>query len=175
MDHDQQTGHGLAAVPDEDGMTAVAADPGDDSDAPIALGDAVAGQSAGNEPIGENISGGHELVRGNAVTLSQGSAGTVEASTVAISQGGAGRVTADEVSISQGGVGFARADHLTVQPDGSAFAVVTDNATLEPGANVFMLISRTTSGDARPVLDWRSAFALGGGVAMVIALLRRLR
>lgn len=174
MDHDQQTGHGFEAVPDEDGMTVSAADAGDDSDAPIDLAGA-AGAAATGQTADANISGGHELVRGNVVTLTQGSAGTVEASTVAISQGGAGRVTADEVSISRGGVGFARADRLTVQPDGSAFAVVTDNATLERGANVFMLISRTTSGEARPVIDWRSALGLGGGMALVIALLRRLR
>lgn len=90
MDHDQQTGHGFEAVPDEDGMTAGAADVGDDSDAPIDL----------------------EGARASA---------------------------ADET------------------------------------ADAFMLISRTTSGDARPVIDWRSALALGGGVALVIALLRRLR
>jgi hypothetical protein len=62
-----------------------------------------------------------------------------------------------------------------VQSEGSAFAVVADSATVDSGASVFMLLSRNVSGDVRPMLDWRSALALGGGAALVMAILRRLR
>jgi hypothetical protein len=167
LDHDQQTRQGFEPVPDEDDMFVGTADPGDDSDAPVQLDAA--------EPASSGRAGTAENVRGDVVTLTQGSAQSIEAATVNISQGGAARVSADEVSVHQGGVAVARAGHLTVQSEASAFAVVADNATVDEGANVFVLISRNVSGAVRPVLDWRSALALGGGAALVMSILRRLR
>lgn len=167
MDNEEQTtpeSAGFSAVPDEDEMPLGGADPGDDSDAPVELPGA---ESSWTPP------GGH--VRAENVTVSQGGAQTIEAGTVSITQGGAGRVTADELSVQQGGVGLARAERLTVQAEASAFAVVADNATIEDGANVFVLIGRNVSGDVRPVLDWRAALALGAGLAFFISLLRRIR
>lgn len=107
------------------------------------------------------------------VSITQGGARDVEATTVTINQGGAGRIRADELNVTQGGVGLARTDRLTIHEGGSAFAVVADNATLDPETSVFMLVARSTTGDVRPFLDWRAAAAFGAAFALVLRLLRR--
>ena len=139
----------------------------DDSAAPIRLDDLA--------PDTVAVGPGAEPVRAESVTVHQGSAQSIEASTVSITQGAAASVNADELSVQQGGVFLASARQLTVQSDSSAFAVYADNATVEEGANVFLLISPSVSGEVRPVLDWRAALAIGGGFALVISILRRLR
>jgi hypothetical protein len=116
-----------------------------------------------------------EPIRADHVEINQGGANSVEAQTVSITQGGAGQVRADEVSVSQGGIGLARAGRLTLGQGGSAFAIVADEATVESGANVFMVLARTASGEARPMLDLRSALAIGIGFGLIVSLLRRLR
>jgi hypothetical protein len=130
----------------------------DDSDAPIRLDDL--------EP---------DVVRGENVTVHQGSAQSIEASTVSITQGAAASVNADELSVEQGGVALARAQQFTVKADSSAFAVYAESATVEEGGNVFLLITPSVTGEVRPVLDWRAALAIGGGFALAISILRRLR
>jgi hypothetical protein len=114
-----------------------------------------------------------EHVRAEHVEISQGGAGTIEATTVSLQQGGAVRVRAREMSVAQGGVVVARTDNLRLQAESSGFAIVADQATIEPGANVFMLIARNATGDMRPVLDWRAAAAFGVAIGAVLALLRR--
>lgn len=109
------------------------------------------------------------------VSITQGGARDIDATNVTINQGGAVRVRADELNISQGGVALARAEHLTVQEGGTAFAVIADNATLDPDTSVFLLIAGSTKGDVRPVMDWRAAAAFGAGFAFVVGLLRRVR
>ena len=157
---EQATGQALDAgfepMPPENDDTATLSDL-DDSDAPIAL---------------DNLG---EVVRGENVTVHQGSAQSIEASVVNITQGAAATVNADELSVEQGGVALARAQQLTVKADSSAFAVYAEKATVEEGANVFLLISPSVDGEVRPVLDWRSALAIGGGFALAVSILRRLR
>ncbi len=119
--------------------------------------------------------GGARDIDATNVSITQGGARDIEATTVTINQGGAARISADELTISQGGVGIARTEHLTIQEGGNAFAVLADKATLDPETSVFLLIAGSTSGDVRPVLDWRSAAAFGAGFALVMGLLRRLR
>lgn len=114
-------------------------------------------------------------VRAEHVEINQGGAGSVDAHTVSITQGGAGQVRADEVTVSQGGIGLARTGRLSLGQGASAFAVLADDATIESGANVFMLLARNSSGNVRPLLDLRSALAIGAGFGLVVALLRRLR
>jgi hypothetical protein len=70
-------------------------------------------------------------------------------------------------------VAIARTEHLTVSEDASAFAVLADSAEVHEGGNVFLLIARSTTGEIRPVLDWRAALAIGAGFAIVLRLLRR--
>jgi hypothetical protein len=137
----------------------------DDSDAPIEL----TGIDATDIPA-PVISGD---VRAESVTISQGSANSIEADTVSINQGGVAQLRAAEVSVSQGGVAIARTEHLTVSEDASAFAVLADSAEVHEGGNVFLLIARSTTGEIRPVLDWRAALAIGAGFAIVLRLLRR--
>ena len=79
------------------------------------------------------------------------------------------------MTINQGGVALARTDNLTIAEGGSAFAVMADKATLNNESSVFVLIAGSSSGDVRPVLDWRSAAALGAGLVLAISLVRRLR
>jgi hypothetical protein len=158
-----------------------AGDPTDDSEAPV-LGDAADAETgealgpdgdiraAGNVDI---HNGGARDIDATTVSITQGGARDIEATTVTINQGGAGSIRAEELSISQGGVGLARADHLTLQEGGNAFAVIAEDATLDPEASVFLLIAGSAKGDVRPVLDWRSAAALGAAFALVLGILRR--
>lgn len=154
MDHEQV---------DPETMVGQQAAADDDSDAPVRL-----------DPNGRQHPDMNGDVRAENVTLSQGGARDIDATTVSISQGGAARVTADEMTISQGGVGMARTEHLTVGEGGSAFAVMADDATVEDGASIFMLVAGQVSGDVRPVLDWRSALALGAGLVVAWSLVRRV-
>lgn len=140
----------------------------DDSSAPISLDAVSAVQTEGATPPEA-----HGDVRADSVTISQGGANSVEAKSVSITQGGAGQVRAGELSVSQGGVGVAKAESLTVSQGGSAFAVMADTASVEKGGTIFMLVSRSTSGEVRPVLDWRAALAFGGAMALGLRLLRR--
>ena len=112
-------------------------------------------------------------VRAEHVEISQGSAGSIEATTVALTQGGAGRVRAHEMTVNQGGIGLARTDRLQLGERASAFAVISDEAALEPGSSVFMLLARSVSGDVRPIVDWRAAAAFGVGLGLAVSILRR--
>lgn len=144
----------------DDAISVAAAD--DDSDAPVELD-------------GKDVRTADGDLRAQNVTLSQGGAGSIEADTVSISQGGAGRVHAGQMSVSQGGVGLARVEHLTIEQDGSAFALMADEATVDDGANVFLLVAGKVSGNIKPLVDWRSAAAFGAGLALVLTLLRKIR
>lgn len=131
----------------------------DDSDAPIQLDDLSTGDANG------------DLRAGN-VSITQGGARDVYAEQVSISQGGAGRVQAESVSVSLGGIAVARAENLTVKEGGSAFAVSAGSVNVEEGGNVFLVLARQASGDAR-VVDIRAAFAIGAGLGIALRLLRR--
>jgi hypothetical protein len=180
VDHDQEPGTGLDEMSGDEleskhgepeAVADATPDLGDDSDAPIRLDDAAPGDEAGNlaaVPMEKNI-------RAENVTVSGSGAASIEATTVSINQGGAARVRADEVSLQQSGLFMARAGKLTVNSDGSAFAVVADEATVEEGANVFLLAAGTVKGDVRPIIDWRAGLAFAGGLALGVAILRRLR
>ena len=113
-------------------------------------------------------------VRAENVTLNQGGARDIDATTVTITQGGAAQVRAQQMSLSQGGVAVARTENLTVGEGGSAFAVMSDQATINEGGNVFLLVAGEVSGDARPVLDGRSAAAFAFGLVVAWRLVRRL-
>ncbi len=179
MHHDQDSAEfrtsdaAFEPVPPESDDTAATGEPDDDSDAPIRLDDLAPDAEAGAETVA--VGPGTEPIRAESVSVYQSGAQSIEAATVSITQGGAAQVKADHLSVSQGGVALARAQQLTVQSESSAFAVYAENATVEEGANVFLLISPSVSGEVRPVLDWRAALAIGGGFALVLSILRRLR
>ena len=141
------------------------ADPGDDSDAPIELGDA--------SPAAPGALPDH--VHGETVNLKQGGVQTIDASTVTITQGGAGRVNSDTMTLDQSGVAIARTNTLTLGSGASAFAIVANHATVEEGANAFILVSRSFEGDVQPTIDWRTALGFGAGLGLVLAIIRRLR
>jgi hypothetical protein len=135
-----------------------------DSDQPSAPGEHVVLSETGVRDI-----------RAASVSISQGGARDIDATTVTITQGGAGRVAAKEMTVSQGGVGMARTDRLQLERGGSAGAVIADQATVAPGANILLLVARTTSGEIRPLLDWRAAAAFAFGLVAGLRLLRRRR
>jgi len=108
------------------------------------------------------------------VELNGRGANVIEADSVTINQGGAGQVRAREITVNQGGIGMARAAHVDLAAGSGAFAVVADEATVESGANVVLLVAGRTSGEVRPLLDAPAALALGVGFAVAIRLLRRL-
>jgi hypothetical protein len=143
----------------------------DDSDAPVSLDDHGSASQNGHLPDGMDASGD---VRAQSVTLNQGGARDIVATTVSITQGGAAQVRAEQMSLSQGGVALARTHNLTVAEGGSAFAVLSDHATVNKGGNVLVLVAGEVSGDARPLLDWRSALALAAGLVVAWRLVRRI-
>jgi hypothetical protein len=108
------------------------------------------------------------------VELNGRGANIVEADTVAINQGGAGQVRAREITVNQGGIGVARASRVDLAQGSGAFAVVADEATVEAGANVVLLVAGRTSGEVKPLLDAPAALALGMGFAVALRVLRRL-
>ena len=143
----------------------------DDSDAPVSFKDTTHAHHNGHRPDGMDESGD---VRAENVMLNQGGARDINATTVSITQGGASRVSAEQMNVSQGGVALAKTENLTVADGGSAFAVLSDHATVNEGGNVLVLIAGEVSGDARPLLDWRSALALAAGLVVFWRLLRRI-
>ncbi len=159
----------LAASADDELISGTAAD--DDSDAPVRLDENGQRHKNGHLPAGMTEDGD---VRAENVTLSQGGARDIDATTVSITQGGAAQVRAQHMSLSQGGVALARTESLTVGEGGSAFAVMSDQATINEGGNVLLLVAGEVSGDARPVLDWRSALAFAVGLVVAWRLVRRI-
>jgi hypothetical protein len=143
----------------------------DDSDAPVSFEDTTHAPQNGRLPQGMDASGD---VRAENVTLTQGGARDIVATTVSITQGGAAQVRAEQMNLSQGGVALAKTDNLTVADGGSAFAVLSDHATVNEGGNVLVLLAGEVNGDARPLLDWRSALALGAGLVVAWRLVRRI-
>ncbi len=140
----------------------------DDSDAPVRLED---GPANGHMPDGMDANGD---VHAQNVNLSQGGARDIQATTVSITQGGAAQVHAEQMSLSQGGAAIVHADNFTLNEGGTAFAVMSDQATVNEGSNVLLLVAGEVHGDARPLLDWRSALALGGGLVIAWRLIRRI-
>jgi len=138
------------------------------------------GIAAGMADIGpsdtvEIRNGGARDTDATTVSITQGGARDIDAQNVTINQGGAAQVHADDLTINQGGVAIARTENLTIAEGGSAFAVMADKATLKADSSVFLLVAGSSSGDVRPVLDWRSAAALGAGFVLAVSLIRRLR
>ena len=113
-------------------------------------------------------------MRAEQVEISQTSASNVDAEIVSISQGAAGQVRAREVTLSQGAIGLARADRVQLGEGSSAFALMANEAKVDAGATIMLLVSGETSGDVRPLLDLPTALAIGAGFGLAIALLRRL-
>ena len=154
----------LVAEPAPTPAAAEPVDPGDDSDAPIELGDGEQAPAAMAEDV-----------HGETVNIKQGGAQTVDATTVSINQGGAGRVNADTMTLDQSGVGIAHTNTLTLGSGSTAFAVFAKEATVEEGANALFLVARSFDGDVQPTIDWRSALAFGAGRGLVLSIIRRLR
>ena len=136
---------------------------------------AIASEDINDADNVEITNGGARDIDATTVNITQGGARDIEATNVTINQGGAARVNAEQVTVSQGGVGLVRAESLTLQDGGNAFAVMTDKAHFDAETSVFFLISGSTSGEVKPVLDWRAALAIGAGFALVLSALRRLR
>ncbi len=140
----------------------------------------VAPEAAGATPEAAGVAGEaagavEGTVRADRVDLRQGGAARVEAESVSITQGGASRIDAREVSITQGGAGIVRTDSIRLEQASSAFAVLAGRATLAPGSRVFVLLARQSSGDVRPIVDWRGALAAVGGFLLLRRILGLMR
>ena len=158
--------------PTDEAMAYAAADVSDTGEA---LADETQGADITDADNVEITNGGARDIDATTVNITQGGARDIDATTVTINQGGAARVSAEQVTVSQGGVGLVRAEQLTLQEGGNAFAVMADKAHFDPETSVFLLISGSTSGEVKPVLDWRAALAIGAGFALVVSALRRIR
>ena len=54
------------------------------------------------------------------------------------------------------------------------FAVIADEAKVDAGASIVLLVAGETSGEVRPLLDLPTALAIGAGFGLAVTLLRRL-
>ena len=122
----------------------------------------------------EAMVGTSAAARADHVEISQTGAQTVDAHSVSINQGGAAQVRAQEVTVSQGGIALARAGKVELRDGSSAFALIADEAKLDAGANVLLLVAGEATGDVRPLLDLPTALAIGAGFGLAVTLLRRL-
>jgi hypothetical protein len=114
---------------------------------------------------------GHSTARAQRIEIREGGAANIEADSVSITQGGATRVNARDVTISMGGAVLVRTDTLRLEDNAAAVAVVARRAQVAPGSRILILISRQTSGDVQPVLDWRAALAAVAGFLVIRRLL----
>ena len=127
----------------------------------------------GSEPPAEGDDS--STVRAERVDLRQGGATRIDATTVSLTQGGASRINARDVSIKMGGAVLVRTDALRLEDGAAAVAVVAGRAQVAPGARILVLISRQTSTEVRPVIDWRTALAAVGGYLLFRRILGRRR
>ena len=113
--------------------------------------------------------------RADEVIVSQGALGGARARTVAIEKSVLGGAIAGDIRVKQGFVQSAVAREITIE-QGGARAVVANHVTFGPQSGALVVIARTVDGDGRALLrlDWRGALALGAGLAVVSAALRRL-
>jgi len=139
----------------------------DDSDAPVEL------EPSGNGHMPDGMDANGDI-RAQNVNLNQGGARDIQATTVSIMQGGAAQVHAEQMTLSQGGAAIVHADNFTLNEGGTAFAVMSDQANVNEGSNVMLLVAGEVHGDARPLLDWRSALALAAGLVVAWRLIRRI-
>jgi hypothetical protein len=125
--------------------------------------------SAGSPTTGSSSSGPSQLeavVRAAHVDLRQGGAQQIDAETVSMTQGGASRINARNVTITMGGAALVRSDTVRLEEGSGAFSVFASRAHVSPGSRVAVLIARESSGEVRPVLDWRAALALVAGYVL---------
>jgi hypothetical protein len=116
------------------------------------------------------LSGAAQTIEAQTVTMERGGASEVKADSVQLQQGGIGRVEATTVQLGQGGIGMVKAETVTVT-DGGVFGACANTAHLER-SNVVFLAAKDVGGEARILLDWRAAAALGVAVGLVLGLLR---
>ncbi len=136
--------------------------------------------------------------------MERGGIGEATASSVEVRMGGIGHVDAEDVYVQWGGIGVGRADTMSVEfgsvgvatagelrvTQGLASSVIAREATIEQGfvrtliaqhvtisrpSAVLVLIAGRVTGDVRPLIDWRGAFAAGLAFGLVGAVVKALR
>lgn len=85
-----------------------------------------------HQPDGDEIQ--HAPATPDAVIISHGRAGAVQAREVEIKQGGAMRVEAEKVEITQGGIGFARTRSAHITAGGVGVVAASGEVELEASA-----------------------------------------
>ncbi len=125
---------------------------------------------APSDDSAEVLSGTAQTIEAQAVTVKQGSVDTIKADSVQMRQGGVGRVEAGSVRAEQSGIGLVKAETVDID-DGGVFGAYGETVHLEQ-SNVVFLAAKKVDGDARVLLDWRTALAFGAGLGLVLWLLR---
>jgi hypothetical protein len=128
-----------------------------------------------------------ESVTADRVSIEQSSAKAVSADHVSINQSGVKTVTAsnatmtqsaalvfngDDVAIHEGAIGIARAGRVDLFD--SSVGLVTGPVTIGEGSARILVHLGSADGAIKPVLDTRSALALGAGFASTLVILSRL-
>ena len=131
---------------------------------------------------------GDEIIA-EVVEIHQGAVGRVEAGELTVTMGAIGAARAERIDIERGALGAALADEVEISQSivtsvvarevelGQVVArtIVAAEVTVEQPSLIGVLLAWKVNGDVRPLLDWRGALALGGIVAVALALFGRGR
>jgi hypothetical protein len=128
-----------------------------------------------------------DSVTAERVSIEQSSAGAVSADHVAVNQSGVKSITAssatmtqsatlifkgDDVAMHEGVVGVARAGRIDLID--STAGVVAGPVTIGEGSARILVHLGPANSEVKPVLDARSAMALGAGFASTLVILSRM-
>ncbi|MEO7118907.1 MAG: hypothetical protein ABIZ34_08045 [Candidatus Limnocylindrales bacterium] len=147
-------------------------------DGPLARAELAAAIEAATEATdalpGDRTDSPDQAAPSEHLEISQTGGSTIAATSVSVLQSGVSRINARDVNVTQSGVALVRTDLLRMEEGSNAAMVISRRAQLAPESRVMVLVSRQTSGDVRPVFDWRSALALVVGYLVLRRVIGRL-
>ncbi|MBN1964505.1 MAG: hypothetical protein JW910_07650 [Anaerolineae bacterium] len=92
--------------------------------------------------------------------------------TAAIQSSAIGNLQSDHADLHSSAVALVQADSLSLRRS-AAWLVQSDSAQVQERSIVGLLIARQTTGEVRPLLDWRGAALLGIVIGLVLRLTTR--
>jgi hypothetical protein len=109
-----------------------------------------------------------QTIDADVVEMRASNAQTIQADTVRIQHGNAAQMQAQTLAVEQSNLGLVRTSEATLA-DSNVFALVGDHVQAANVRSVW-LVARQIEGDAKALLDPRSALALGLGLGSALGL-----
>ena len=157
------------------------------SDHPIS--DLTTPSPAGPEVLPAPTTGSVDRVAVDVLDFERGAIGGVRATDVSARLAAVGGIAANQVTVEQGAVNGVLAREATVR-QGIVRGVVAQNAHVEqslvrsvmantvqagPSTAIVFAVARRIDGDAKILVDWRGALALGASLGAFLAVIRLSR